>query len=308
MVGAILRECSATTPATTAYSATPTLSVVVCTYQNPYALDRVLACLERQTFRGFEILVADDGSASATAETVAAFAAVATVPVVHLWQADIGPRKCTIQNRAILTARASYLVLLDGDCLLPRHALALHHRLRRPRRWLAGGSILLGAEASAKLDREAIHTGMIDGRRAWAMAWRGKRSRRLLFGLLPGVARLADLLPSRHGIGWRGGHSSAWRDDLLAVGGFDERLGLGLEDKDLARRLRRHGLRGISIRHRVPMFHLDHERPASRAARLESNRRLLEADTPAASGRTAFGISEEAAQQARRAAAAQRRG
>ncbi len=285
MVGALLSGKSSA-PAT---AGAPALSVVGCTWDNPSALELVLASLARQTRQDFEIIVADDGSDATTATIVADFARDSRLPTLHLWQAHRGPRKCTLMNRAIVAARGPYLLVVDGDCLVPRHAIASHLRLRRPRRWLAGGTILLGHKATRSLDRAAVNAGSTEGWRALAL--RGRRSRRLLAGLVPGLAPLLDSLALLRPVGWRGGHSSAWRSDLLAVAGFDERFGLGLEDKDLAQRLRAAGLAGCSVRYRVPMLHLEHDRPASRATLIESNRLLLEENRRGGVSRTAFGIA-----------------
>ena len=285
MVGAILSE----EPPARATTAGPALSVVVCTWENPDALELSLTSLARQTRQDFEIIVADDGSGETTAGVIANFARRSRLPTLHLWQAHRGPRKCTLLNRAIVAARGPYLLFLDGDCLLPRHAIAAHLRLRRPGCWLAGGTVLLGREATRSLDRAQVDAGATEGWRALAL--RARRSRRLLAGLVPGLAALLDGLALRRPVGWRGGHSSAGRNDLLAVAGFDERFGLGLEDKDLAQRLRVAGLAGRSIRYRVPMLHLDHERPASQTTQIESNQLLLAENRRAGVSRTAFGIA-----------------
>jgi GT2 family glycosyltransferase len=60
---------------------------------------------------------------------------------------------------------------------------------------------------------------------------------------------------------WKGGNSSAWLDDIVRVGGYDERFGWGLEDNELGERLQNAGVRGFSIRYTAPVYHLWHERP-----------------------------------------------
>ncbi|MCX7315088.1 MAG: glycosyltransferase [Alphaproteobacteria bacterium] len=47
------------------------ISVIVTTLDRPDALDAVLRSLARQSDRGFEVVVADDGSGPATAALIA---------------------------------------------------------------------------------------------------------------------------------------------------------------------------------------------------------------------------------------------
>jgi cellulose synthase/poly-beta-1,6-N-acetylglucosamine synthase-like glycosyltransferase len=51
------------------------LSVIVATYNREDALDAVLRALARQSDRNFEVIVADDGSGTATARVVETWAA-----------------------------------------------------------------------------------------------------------------------------------------------------------------------------------------------------------------------------------------
>src|ERR1700694_998851 len=84
------------------------LSVVVTTYNNLHGLRLVLAGLVRQSFRQFELIVADDGSGPETGAAVADYAATAPVPVRHIWHPDQGVRKTAILNLAIREAQGDY--------------------------------------------------------------------------------------------------------------------------------------------------------------------------------------------------------
>ncbi|MGB2815739.1 MAG: glycosyltransferase, partial [Burkholderiaceae bacterium] len=93
------------------------VSVIVSTYNRPDALRAVLAGLAEQGDRGFEVLVADDGSGDETRATVAECAAVSAVPVRHIWHEDKGFRLSAIRNLAAAHAEGEYLVFIDGDCV-----------------------------------------------------------------------------------------------------------------------------------------------------------------------------------------------
>lgn len=56
------------------------------------------------------------------------------------------------------------------------------------------------------------------------------------------------------------GNSSAWRQDLLSVNGFEESLAYGAEDVELGIRLNNFGVEGKHLRYSAPLLHLDHAR------------------------------------------------
>ena len=61
------------------------ISVIVTTYNRDDALEAVLSALSRQGDRRFEVVIADDGSAAATAELVNRWRTRIGVPLSHVW-------------------------------------------------------------------------------------------------------------------------------------------------------------------------------------------------------------------------------
>ena len=76
------------------------ISVIVTTYNRPDALRAVLAGLAAQLDRGFEVLVADDGSRDDTRQLVERTATGFPVRLAHVWQQDDGFRAGAARNRA----------------------------------------------------------------------------------------------------------------------------------------------------------------------------------------------------------------
>ena len=68
------------------------ISVIVTTYNREDALAAVLSALSRQTDRGFEVMIADDGSLPATAAVVERWRPRLGVALGHVWQEDRGFR------------------------------------------------------------------------------------------------------------------------------------------------------------------------------------------------------------------------
>ena len=250
------------------------ISVIVTTYNREDALAAVLSALSRQADRGFEVVVADDGSRSATADLVERWRPRLGVPLDQVWQEDDGFRAAEIRNRALLVCRGDYCVFLDGDCIARPDFIATHRRLAEPGWFVTGNRVLLSPGLTETVLRDGLQPEI------WTVAeWMAQRRR-------GGVNRLAALLrlplgPLRK-LGprkWRGARScnlAVWRADLEQIDGFDASFaGWGREDSDLLIRLMHAGLRRKDGRFATGVIHLWHAE-ADRA-QLAANDARLEA-------------------------------
>ena len=120
----------------------PSISILLATYNWPQALELVLESLNAQTDKDFEVLIADDGSKPDTAQRITVFTKRANFPIQHLWQEDLGFRKTAILNQAIKHARGGYLVFLDGDCITQPDFVARHRALAQSGYLVTGSRIL----------------------------------------------------------------------------------------------------------------------------------------------------------------------
>jgi glycosyltransferase involved in cell wall biosynthesis len=248
-------------------------SVVLSTYRQPRALELALLGYAEQSVRGFEVVIADDGSGPETAEVVARLRGETGLPLVHVWHPDRGFRKTEILNRALLEATGDYLVFSDGDCVPREDLVQTHLRFAAPGRFLSGGYLKLPAAVTAAITPDDVRSMRIaDPRWLRERGWRpGRRALRLTrSGLLAAV--LDRLTPTRPT--WNGHNASGWRADLLRVNGFDLRMGYGGEDRALGECLANAGVRGVQLRHRAPVLHLHHERPYVVPAAVAKNLRL----------------------------------
>lgn len=250
------------------------ISLILLTYQWPEALDRVLESLACQSHAPSEILVADDGSDARTAACVERWQDRLGVSLQHVWQADRGFRAASARNRAAARASADYLLFVDGDCLALTDFVAWHERLAARGRFVAGNRLLVTRDLTQRIlvgDARPLDWRIGD----WLAArWRGDVNR-----LSPLVRMPQGSWRDWRGTGWRNVQScnlGVWRDDFLAVNGFDEAFnGWGHEDADLAVRLLRLGLNRRDGQFATGLLHLWHG-PADRS-RESGNRSLLEA-------------------------------
>lgn len=249
------------------------VSVVVTTYNHPEWLEKVLWGFEAQGFREFELLVADDGSDDRTREVIARVGAAVRYPIRHVWHPHEGFRKCTILNAAIAASAGEYLFFTDGDCIPRPDLLAVHVRHAERGRFLSGGYLKLPMGTSQAITKDDILAGRATHAR-WLRAhgtpW-SRRLQRLAWG--PALSALLDrLTPTRPS--FNGHNASAWRDDLVRVNGFDERLEWGGLDRELGERLENAGVRGKQLRHRALVVHLDHGRGYKRPEAMARNRAI----------------------------------
>ncbi len=248
------------------------ISVIVTTYNREDALDAVLRSLARQSERNFEVVVADDGSAEATAAVIDAWNGKVGRRLDRVWHEDRGFRAAEIRNRAILAARGTYCIFLDGDCIARPDFVAIHRRLSEPDCFVTGNRILLSRDLTENVLRDKLTPEI------WPLSrWLAERRR-------GGINRLSALL--RLPLGplrrlrqrqWRGARScnlAIWRADLDRVDGFDgDYSGWGKEDSDIIVRLLHAGVRRKDGAFATGVLHLWHAE-AERGRLAENERKL----------------------------------
>lgn len=263
-------------------------SIIISTYNHPDWLEKVLIGYACQDRHDFELVIADDGSTTATRERIDAWRPRLPFPVRHVWQDDLGFRKCRALNLAILASLGDYLIFSDGDCIPRDDFVSAHLRERAQGRYLSGGYCKLSMAASQRIDADLIRSG-----RAFDPAWlraNGLQRRTLKITRHPRWRqRLLDAVtPVRPR--WHGHNASAWRADILAINGFDERMSYGAEDLEFGDRLTHAGVRGRSIRYAAVCVHLDHGRGYVQAGMREANEALRAITNRARVSRTAHGL------------------
>ncbi|GLQ98301.1 glycosyltransferase family 2 protein [Dyella mobilis] len=241
-------------------SQTPVASVtlMVSTYNWKEALALALHSVAGQTRLPDEVVVVDDGSREDTAELLRAIAKTFPVPLRHVWQPDDGFRKARILNRGIAAARGEYVIQFDGDMLLHPRFVEDHLRLAQPGRFLQGTRIrTTDAETARLLGGGEPRFGLFvdayfrDDRDRSTYHF-GRRHHTLR---LPWLARIKSR-STGHPMGC---NVSFWREDLVRVNGYDERMhGYGSEDLEIDIRLRNAGLRRSQIKFAALALHLEH--------------------------------------------------
>ena len=226
-------------------------SVVITTYNWPQALERALQALARQTVPPHEVVVADDGSRDDTRALIERLARDYPVPLRHSWVEDRGFRVALARNRAIAATSGDYVLLLDGDMLAHPRFVEDHLRAAARGSFVQGMRVLTDA-----VGRDRLLSGETDRLRFFD---RGLTRRRHTLRVPPLAALSLRASAGQSGSAIKTCNQGWWRDDLVAINGFDERYeGWGREDKDLAQRAFHAGLQRRSLRFAGLATHLYH--------------------------------------------------
>lgn len=269
-------------------------SVIFTTYNHPKWLEKTLWGFSAQSYRDFEIVVADDGSGDETRAVIESMREQIDIPIQHVWQEDDGFQKCRILNKAIVASRGEYLIFTDGDCIPHPDFVKNHVELAAENTMLSGGYFKLPLDVSRAISKQDI----LDGN-ATRPGW-------LLRHGVPFTPKLSKLLPYRW-LGalldaltitratWNGHSSSTWKQHVLATNGFDERMQYGGQDREFGERLMNMGIKTRQVRYRCSCVHLDHGRGYARPESIARNREIRRHTRRHRVTRTEFGIDSKPA-------------
>ena len=246
----------------------PSASVILSTYNSPEWLEKVIYGFRAQTFKDFELLVADDGSGEETRALMEKLASDNPFPLRHVWQRHDGFGKCAILNKAIAASRSDYLVFTDGDCVPRADFLAVHMELRRPGHYISGGYCKLPMSTSKTITPEDIAA-----QHPFETDWLRNHGCRYVPAKIWAhgcVARFFNAITTTKP-SWNGHNASGWTRDIVAVNGYNEDMQYGGLDRELGERLVNYGIKPIQVRHLAICVHLDHARGYKTRETLEKN-------------------------------------
>lgn len=246
------------------------ISVIISTYNSPDWLRKVIWGFNTQTFRNFEIIIADDGSSQETLDLIESMQKEVFFPIIHVWHEDKGFQKTIILNKALLSCSTDYVLMTDGDCIPRQDFIEQHIKFREIGYFLSGGYHKLPLELSQRISKNDIYSG-----KCFDILWLKKNEMKPSFknnkirskGFWSFILnKFTPTTPS-----WNGHNASGWKENMLAINGFDERMQYGGEDREFGERLINFGIKSKQIRYSTVCLHLDHPRGYVKPEMLEKN-------------------------------------
>ena len=209
-----------------------------------------------------EIVIADDGSAEETTNLIRAWRQRLPMPVKHVWQENKGFRKTIVMNMGFAVCTGDYIIQIDGDIVMERHFIQDHMRYARRGQFICGSRSRINEAYTNKLKQgkklkfSFFRPGLDD------------RMNALRCSLLTPFFKDYDHL--------RGCNMSFWRDDIMAINGYDETIvAYGYEDEDVQERLKRIGKKKLFIKFMCIEYHVWHpEHPTKK--NLAETRKLID--------------------------------
>jgi glycosyltransferase involved in cell wall biosynthesis len=266
-------------------------SVIISTYNSPEWLKKVLWSFEQQTFKDFEVVIADDGSGPETKALIDAMKTEMSYPIQHIWHEDNGFQKTIILNKATVAAKGDYLVYTDGDCMARADFLQVHLDRREAGYFLSGGYFKLPMGISELISEEDIQTQRcfdIDWLLSHGLKSSFKNNKITAKGFKQKV--LNALTPTT--ATWNGHNASGYKKDIITANGYDERMQYGGEDRELGERLFNAGIKAKQVRYSAICLHLDHERGYVKPEMIEKNLKIRAVTKKDKATKTPFGIAK----------------
>lgn len=240
------------------------VSIIIAVYRDVVALDLILKALKNQTYKKFEVIIAEDGQSEEMKEFIDT---VNDLTIKHLSQEDIGWRKNKMLNKAIIESSCDYLIFIDGDCVPHEKFIEEHYNRRKNNFVLCGRRTEPGEKFSTLLREGKISIDMFftsylknyfhlkkDEIRHYEEGIYCKQNSIL--------EKLITIKSSRKEAHIVGCNWSCNKEDILKINGFDEDFELPTtgEDTDIERRMRHFGIKMISCRNFAIMLHLYHKK------------------------------------------------
>ena len=267
------------------------ITVIISTYNSVEWLSKVLEGYRHQSYGSFEVIVADDGSNDETTKLIETVQQKYPVKLRHLWHEDFGYRRQKILNTAITKSNYDYILFTDGDCIPRFDFLEVHAQHAEKGYFLSGGYCKLSMQLSHEIDINAISSG-----NCFDISWLKEKAKigtkqTIKICSKKTIARFLDFVTPTKAT-FNNCNSSSWKEDLISVNGYDERMQYGGPDRELGERLVNYGLRSKQIRHQAICLHLDHPRGYKTSVSVEKNNRIRKMVKSQKKIWTEFGISK----------------
>lgn len=255
------------------------VSVIIPTYKDVEALELILDALKLQTYKNFEVIIAEDDNSENVKEFLLSY--YSDYVIKHFSHEDKGWRKSKALNGAIQLSDGNYLIFFDGDCLPYSTFVEAHVVLSEEKRVLCGRRVNTGDGLTRQLRSKEINVNQIEHNflSFWSK-FKKDKARHIEQGLylFPStffyrfIIRFLDKKKRLVGCNF-----SAFKDDILQINGFDESYPSGdvADDVDVEWRLNAIGVKNKSSKYAANLIHLNHPRKDRKEAHKKNYELML---------------------------------
>ena len=240
------------------------VSIIIAVYKDVEALELIIESLKNQTYKNFEVVIAEDGNCDEMKEYIST---IEDLEIKHTTQDDVGIRKTRSLNNGILVSSGEYLIFIDGDCIPYSTFIESHILLSKKNTILSGRRVNLGPKYSKKLRNKNISSYTLEKKFLLyfpfiAFDCKENHSEDGFRFSSNGFIYKKFIEKRKASTSMLGCNYSCFKEDITNINGYDEGYGetaLG-DDTDLQWRFKALGCSFKSARNVANIFHLYHSR------------------------------------------------
>ena len=252
------------------------VSVIIAVYKDVEALELIIESLKNQTYKNFEVVIAEDGQD----EKMRAFIeSIKDLDIKHTTQEDIGIRKTRSLNNGIIASEGEFLIFIDGDCIPYSTFIESYVKLSQDGFIISGRRVNLGPKYSKKLRNKIISP--LELEKTFLLRYifisqdcKEGHSEDGFYFSPDGWIYNKFIKNRKASTSILGCNYACFKKDIIAINGYDEGYGetaIG-DDTDLEWRFKALGCKIKSAKNVANVFHLYHSR--SFRNRIDTNKYL----------------------------------
>ncbi len=252
------------------------VSVIIAVYKDVEALELIIESLKNQTYKNFEVVIAEDGQD----EKIQAFIkSIKDLDIKHTSQEDIGIRKTKSLNNGIIASEGEFLIFIDGDCIPYSTFIESYVKISQDGFIISGRRVNLGPKYSKKLRNKIISP--LELEKTFLLRYifisqdcKEGHSEDGFYFSPDGWIYNKFIKNRKASTSILGCNYACFKKDIIAINGYDEGYGetaIG-DDTDLEWRFKALGCKIKSAKNVANVFHLYHSR--SFRNRIDTNKYL----------------------------------
>ena len=252
------------------------VSVIIAVYKDVEALELIIESLKNQTYKNFEVIIAEDGQD----EKMQAFIkSIKDLDIKHTTQEDMGIRKTRSLNNGIIASEGEFLIFIDGDCIPYSTFIESYVKLSQDGFIISGRRVNLGPKYSKNLRNKIISP--LELEKTFLLRYifisqdcKEGHSEDGFYFSPDGWIYNKFIKNRKASTSILGCNYACFKKDIIAINGYDEGYGetaIG-DDTDLEWRFKALGCKIKSAKNVANVFHLYHSR--SFRNRIDTNKYL----------------------------------